>query len=898
MAPQPTPAAGTAGIPSVCRDLLTTVVVLVIGAAALTAGLVQADIERYRAGVTDRVQAELDAIEPTVAEAAVLGDYARIQQMLDTHVRRPIVRQVRWIDAQGRELTAADEAFTDDLAPAWFVSHIGLRTEPATRAIKVGGRRYGYLHMTLSASVAANRAWRQAVDDARLVGYGAVAALLLALILIVGRRRLIHAKNQAESANAALQSQIAARRQIEIALEQSENDMRTVNDHLPMMMSRIDSDLRYMYVNRAYAEAVGRAPFEVVGRTIQEVMRPDMCAQILPRVERMLAGESQHFERDQIDASGELRWLDCRYIPDFGPDGAVRGGYALATDVTERKRAEMTARENETKFRSLTKLSSDWYWEQDAELRFTITAARTDERGGLTPQVHVGKRRWELPGTEPVNTTWEEHKAVLEARASFHDLVLRRPGADGQMHYVLVAGAPMFDERGIFTGYRGVAKDITERERTQVELRAAKENAEAANRAKSQFLANMSHEIRTPMNGVLGMNELLLGTQLDPTQRRFGESVQRSGAALLRIINDILDFSKIEAGRLELEHREFDLRRVVAEVVDTLGQPARAKSLVLKSVVPAHVASAFRGDALRLRQVLTNLVGNAIKFTESGAVSIEITHAQDGAAAVPFAPAAADGRVALLFRVRDTGIGMHEDVQSRLFTAFTQADGTTTRRFGGTGLGLVISKQLAELMGGAIGVESAPGAGSCFWFSVRLEPVVQSAIASRAPAAPATVRGAGAPVASIAGGTDNADRAVHVLLAEDNLVNQEVAAAMLQQLGCVVDRAANGHTAVAKATHRRYDLVLMDCQMPEMDGFEATRALRAAESTPNGHAGLDATSRMPIVALTANALTGDRERCLEAGMDDYLTKPFTFEQLSELVIRWLPASAGRTADAA
>jgi len=860
-------AASRAGLAAFWRDLLVPVAVIVFGAAALTTGLVHSDIERYRAGADDRVQAELDAIEPTIAEAAVLGDYARIQQMLDTHARRPNVDQIKWIDARGRALAAHGEVRSEDVAPAWFVTLIGQDTGPATRAITVGGRQYGALHMMLSASVASKRVWQQALDDARPVAYGTAAALLLALAGIAGRRRLVLAKNQAEAANAELQSQIAARRAIETALEQSENNMRTLNDHLPMMMSRIDADLRYLYVNRAFAEMVGRPPSEIVGHTIQEVMHPDMCAQILPRVEGMLAGERQHFERDHIDSTGAIRWLDCRYIPDFGPDGVVRGGYALSIDVTERKDAEMTARENELKFRSLTKLSSDWYWEQDAELRFTMTSARTDERGGLSPQVHVGKRRWELPGTEPVNTTWEEHKAVLAARASFHDLVLRRPGADGQMRYVLVAGAPIFNERGVFTGYRGVAKDITDRERAQVELRAAKESAEAANRAKSQFLANMSHEIRTPMNGVLGMNELLLGTALDPTQRRFADSVQRSGEALLRIINDILDFSKIEAGRLELEEREFDLQNLIADVVDMLGHAAREKSLALTSVVLAPLAHAYRGDALRLRQILTNLVSNAIKFTQVGAVSIEIAQATQGE----------DGRVSLLFHVRDTGIGMDEETRSRLFTAFTQADGTTTRRFGGTGLGLAISKQLAELMGGAIGVESAPHVGSCFWFTVRLAPVAKPAYATRVTPAPAPEA---VPVSA------NADRAARVLLAEDNVVNQEFAVALLELLGCVVDCASDGGAAVAKAAQRRYDLVLMDCQMPEVDGFEATRLLRATE----------ATARLPIIALTANALTGDRERCLEAGMDDYLAKPFTFEQLSEVVMRWLRAGAQRTAD--
>jgi PAS domain S-box-containing protein len=749
-------------------------------------------------------------------------------------------------------------------------------------------------------------------DDTRLIALGGVISLVIALLAVVGRWRLRQAKQRAERVSEELQRQFAALRNVEGALEQTENNLRTINDNLPVMLARIDASLRYLYVNRAFAASFGLTPEQIVGRPIHDVLGARTMAHVLPRIERMLAGEHQHFEREQFDPARGRLWLDCRYIPDHGADGAVHGGYALLADITERKLAELAARENEMKFRSLTRLSSDWYWEQDADLRFTITAARTDERGGLTPQVHVGKRRWELPGTEPVNTTWEEHRAVLEARASFHDLVLRRPGPDGTMHYVLVAGAPMFDERGVFTGYRGVAKDITERERTRLELLQAKESADAASRAKSKFLANMSHEIRTPMNGVLGMNELLLGTPLDATQRRFAESAQRSGQALLRIINDILDFSKIEAGRLELENVEFDLRGIVGDVLEMFGATARGKGLALQSQLAPALPRTFRGDPLRLRQILTNLVGNAVKFTDQGAITIEVELAdappvpgESGAAASLRTAVAGTGesppRDLLRFRVRDTGIGMDAAAQARLFTAFSQADGSTTRRFGGTGLGLAICRQLAELMGGRIGVDSRVGEGSCFWFTVLLERVAAAgAVADAAPAAAhgdtqpaaqaqraagAAARGASAAHAAASPACADGPIAARVLLAEDNPVNQEVAVAMLEQLGCSVVRAANGRAAVTHALAERFDLVLMDCQMPEMDGFDATRMLRAS-------GGLGA--QVPIVALTANALAGDRDRCLDAGMDDYLSKPFSFEQLGAALRRWVPAHAQRT----
>ncbi|GEM_PF-4038488 len=426
---------------------------------------------------------------------------------------------------------------------------------------------------------------------------------------------------------------------------------------------------------------------------------------------------------------------------------------------------------------------------------------------------------------------------------------------NGESRYLLIDAGPIYDRYGQLIAVVEVLRDITETKNSEKALIKARNAAEAATRAKSDFLATMSHEIRTPMNGVLGMVQVLGETELSIEQKDFLDTIDKSGKALLTIINDILDFSKTESGKLELEVRNLDIHQTVKDVYQLMVTSANDKGVNLLVDFTPDCPRFVMGDAGRIRQILLNLVGNALKFTDSGYVEIRVSLLNR-----------LDNDVVLAFDIKDSGIGISEEIQGKLFQSFSQADASTTRKYGGTGLGLAVCKNLVSQMNGSIHVESQPEKGSTFSFTLQLplssknEPDLlnesDSTIAQSLSIMP----------------LNNA-----ILLAEDNFINEKVAVSMLGKLGLRVDVARNGMEAIEKNDENSYDLILMDCNMPEMDGFQATQEIRKREKD----------YRIPIIALTANAMNEDREKCLAAGMDEFITKPFNKSVLVEMIEKWL-----------
>jgi two-component system sensor histidine kinase/response regulator len=755
----------------------------------------------------------------------------------------------------------------------------------------------------------------------------------------------------------------------------AQRDFDLLFNLIPDLACIVSTDGYFKNVNQAWESTLGYTRQELLGTPMVEFIHPGDLDRTLSEVAKQnREHRTEHFVNRYRCKNGSYRLFD--WTTTFNRDDSTRFG--VARDITEQKLSEDALRESEERFRIMADSCPTIIWVTDAQGRNQLTNRIYREFFGATFE-NADVDGWRsIVHPDDYGEYAAKFLVALQERTPFRaEARVRR--FDGEWRWIASYAEPRMSLSGEFLGHVGISPDVTDRKQNEEALQKARDAAEGANRSKSEFLANMSHEIRTPMNGVIGLTDLALDTELTSEQRGYLDSVKTSADSLLRILNDILDFSKIEAGKLEVEVIEFNLRQTIESTLKSLGNRAAAKNLELACDLGAHVPSRVLGDPGRLQQILVNLTGNAIKFTERGEVVIQVERLSETGPVVE-----------LHFSVRDTGIGIPLSKQQHVFSAFAQADSSSTRTFGGTGLGLSISSQLVELMGGKIWLESSGGAGSTFHFTVRLRvappppeasPVdpgslegrsvlvvddndtsrriiskmlsrhgLKTTLANSGPAAldalmhaadtkdPFTlividaqmpgmdgfaltqiikadskyqgvgiallvsglqrgdadrcrelgisawlakppgevelleaIRGMSQPASTIEAFPSPATRhapagpRLRLLVVEDNAVNRLVATRLIEKENHAVVAVTNGREALEIIEREKFDCVLMDVQMPVMDGFEATAAIRNNERTAGGH--------LPIIAMTAHAMTGDLERCLAAGMDDYITKP-------------------------
>ena len=916
------------------------------------------------------------------------GSAFRVQDFLDGALRRsgPAIG-VQLFDQRptARNLIAA--------YPTRFVAGGAL---VKTRSLRFGGRRWQLRLAPLpGAAVTAGGKSAELLFIAGLL----LSIMLAGLMLLLGRER--HARGELADSLAAMERHRVARERAERGLRDRQEMLSGVIDNNPALIYIKDLEGRYLLYNEPFVRAFAlRERGELEGKLGREVLlgRDDSWLDPLfaPawRENDVQARSGAHVveEHSQHPALGRLSY-DCVKFPLFDGYGDLYATCGVALETTERKRALARLGEAEQRLKGAFENAPNGMALITLDGRFMQVNAALCEITGHTRE-HL-EQTSVAAITDPGEVAAQDEVLSGLVRND-HDqgsLEVRLLRADTravwtQLHITLLRGAaaqPLY--------FIAQIEDITERRRAQHELGLAREAAIEGSRLKSEFVANMSHEIRTPLNGVIGMSALLLDTELSAEQREYADAVQLSGDALMSVIDDVLDFSKIEAGKLEIENEPFELRPVVEEVASVVATAAQARDLELMSWVDAELPAVISGDSHRVRQVLTNLMTNAVKFTAEGEVIVRVTGETAGE------------RVLLRFEVTDTGIGIEAASLTRIFESFAQQDGSTSRRFGGTGLGLAISRQLTELMGGEIGVRSTPGEGSTFWFTVpariageqlapfRLTqfegagvlvvddnatnltilerqlsawglacetttdpaavpglmhaaaaagrgyrlvlidssmPLMSGTRLTRAIRALPSIHSVGVLMLTSSGGGREAaadagvdgfvSKPVHearlfqeiaralspkhaqqqvrvertpaangaaregprVLVAEDNKVSQAVAVGLLRKRGFSVDVASDGREALAMYKRGHYELIFMDCQMPELDGFEVTAEIRGREAGER---------HVPIIAMTANTMAGDRERCLAAGMDDYIGKPVRPDNLDRAIARAL-AGAG------
>jgi PAS domain S-box-containing protein len=567
--------------------------------------------------------------------------------------------------------------------------------------------------------------------------------------------------------------------------------------------------------------------------------------------QKAFTGQPCHFELRSFTPQGQIKWQEIFLNPIYLEDGSFEEISAMSLDITEKKVSELGLQESEEKFRTIFESFQDLYYQTDAAGNITLMSPSVTEMLGYASEEITGIHARELYADRAEH---EDLAFKLKEHGKVRNFEARLKSEDGFVKDFLINSTHIYDSKGEVIGTEGVARDISDIKKIQLELIKAKDLAESSLQAKNQFLANMSHELRTPMNGIIGMIDLLYHTINTDDQKEYVDTLRKSSEALLAILNDILDLSKIQAGKLTLNETGIDLHYTLSKLHSLFSNRANQKNLRFNYNITPHTPQFIYTDETRLLQVLSNLTSNAIKFTNSGNVHVNVSSIST------------DGDFCtIMFRVKDSGIGITDENKKLLFTNFTQLDNSSTKSFGGTGLGLAISKQLSELLGGEIGVDSVYGEGSTFWFTINCriahneEDIIQQQ----------QQREESEEVSKF-------EHNPYVLLVDDNLINQKVAEKLLMRLGCNADIASNGYEAIELATTRTYDLIFMDIQMPEMDGVTATNEIKKilGKGCP------------PIIAMTAYSMKDDADKFLGQGLDDYVSKPIKANFLHQVIQKW------------
>ena len=637
--------------------------------------------------------------------------------------------------------------------------------------------------------------------------------------------------------------------------------LRTIVDEIPSVILLKDQQGCFAFGNRTLAELYGTTPDELVGKDDSAFNPNQEQVEFYRKNVQEILREGQTrivMEASTDTRTGEIRHYQSIKKPILRQDGS-KNLLVLASDVTDLYAARTRAEASEQRLKYILEATAEGIWDWNLRTNHLVNNVRWCELFGYPIEAieHSIEDFGSLLMEEDRPEVMLAIQNCLQGKGAYsHEHRMRRK--DGTILWVRDRGNVVeWSEDGQPLRMVGSVADITDIKKAQIELQRAKEAAEAASKAKSEFLATMSHEIRTPMNGVLGMVDLLQITDLNKNQRHYTDIIATSGKHLLGVIEDILDFSKIEANKIELQEEHFDLQILIDGITELLHEQATNKQLYLKLHTDLQGKTHLQGDAHRLRQVLFNLIGNAIKFTEMGSVTVNVTVTE-----------CQPTRIWISFQIKDTGIGIKEEAQQKIFDAFTQEDSSTTRRFGGTGLGLPIAARLVELMGGKLELSSRPGLGSLFYFTLPftlVECPPNTNVENRVEHLP------------------NLDHAIQgrVLLVEDNLINIEVARLWLEELGLHVTVAESGQEALDAIAEQTFHIILMDLHMPGMSGQEVSREIRRRESS-NG-----TTASTPIIALTADVAEDIRDDCLAAGMNDYLAKPLDVNQLRDKLAHWL-----------